>query len=342
MPNIITIQHLLSHQQEYCIVDVRTPAEFEKGHIPSAVNIPIFTNEERAIVGTLYVQQGKSVAIKKGLELVGPKMKWFIDSVEDVISKTHNKNLLVHCWRGGMRSASMAWLFELYGLQVSVLKGGYKYFRRHVLDTLEKQYPFIILGGFTGTGKTHILKQLRILGEPVIDLELLAGHKGSAFGWLGEPYQPTQEHFENMLAVELLYHNNVSRIWLEDESRRIGNVNIPLGLWNQMREVTLIVANVPVEQRIQNLLQDYSHFTTDELMDSLVRLRQRLGGAVSKEAEEALQQRNLTRVIELTLVYYDKYYTRSMEQREREKIKVINLTGTSVTENAEFLLKYVY
>ena len=340
MPNGILIHALLSNPEKYIVIDVRTPAEFAKGHLPNAMNIPIFTNEERIEVGTLYVQQGRTIAIKQGLDFVGPKMRSFIENVEQLMEESATKEILVYCWRGGMRSGSMAWLFEMYGFSVTVLKGGYKAFRRFTLQILEQPFPFIILGGYTGSGKTHILQQLHQHGESVIDLEKLAGHKGSAFGWLGEPYQPTQEHFDNTLTLELLRCAKAKRIWLEDESRRIGSVNIPMCIWNRMRESPLLVANITKEQRILNLLNDYDSFTTDELMDSLVRLRERLGGAASKEAEDALVKRNLRRVVEITLVYYDKFYRRSMEQRENSRVFTVDLQSGQHDVNAEEIIQF--
>jgi len=198
--------------RKHQVLDVRTPKEFEQGHIPGAINLPLFTNEERVIVGTIYKQQGRQPAILKGLELVGPKMKDIIETV----SKIENRGcFLLHCWRGGMRSSSVAWLLSIYGIKVYTLKGGYKFYRRNVLETFEAKKNIVVLGGKTGSAKTYILKKLEEKGEQVIDLEALAKHKGSSFGSLGETQPPSQEQFENLLADKLKSVSPEKICWIE-------------------------------------------------------------------------------------------------------------------------------
>src|SRR6476646_9398307 len=209
-----SLPEFLEKAKTTIVVDVRTPLEFEQGHIPGAVNIPIFTNEERVIVGTSYKQQGRQAAILLGFELTGPKWADFIRRAEELAP---DKKILVHCWRGGMRSGAMAWAFDLYGFDVGTLKGGYKAFRRAGIDAFSKPYPFVILSGSTGCAKTRTLQQMKALGEPVIDLEDLAQHQGSAFGSMGKLTQPSQEQFENLLGVELQKMDISKHIWLEDE-----------------------------------------------------------------------------------------------------------------------------
>ena len=159
------------------LIDVRSPAEFAKGHIPGAFNIPLFENQERSVVGLLYKNKGRQEAIKKGLEIVGPKMT---SMVEKAIAMAKDQEILVHCWRGGMRSASVAWLFEASDLKVSILNGGYKNYRTHLRENMLEGRGVTVLGGMTGSGKTNLLRALADFGEPVIDLEGLANHRGSA------------------------------------------------------------------------------------------------------------------------------------------------------------------
>ena len=215
------------------IIDVRSEIEFEKGHIPGAVNIPILNTEERKIVGTSFKQNGQKYAILKGLELSGPhlskRLKLAVKLAEN------SENIVVHCWRGGMRSAFFTYLMEFFGLKISVLIGGYKSYRKHVQETFDRPYSIAILGGMTGSGKTHILDELEKTTAFCIDLEKLARHRGSSFGALGMEAQPSQEQFENNLAQQLIKTGN-NTIWLEDESRTIGAKIIPEGIWNQMRE----------------------------------------------------------------------------------------------------------
>ena len=185
----LTIEEFVQKSENIPVIDVRTPAEYEMGHFVGAINIPIFTNEERAKVGTSYKKKGKQIAVIEGLEFVGVKLA---DFSRQALKIAKDNKLLIHCWRGGMRSASMAWLFETVGLEVYTLIGGYKAYRNHVFSTFDNIEKLTILGGSTGSGKTEILLNMREEGEQIIDLEGVAHHKGSAFGRLGEKYkQPT-------------------------------------------------------------------------------------------------------------------------------------------------------
>src|ERR1700722_20218290 len=215
----VLVQEFLELSKQHPVIDVRTPADCEHGHIPGAVNIPLFSNEERAIIGTIYKQEGKKPAMLKGMELVSPRFSEFVRTAETI---SNTGTLLVHCWRGGMRSGGMAWLFEWYGFKVYTLQSGYKAFRKMVLDTFIEPRSIKILAGRTGSGKTLILKEIEKLGKTIIDLEELAHHKGSAFGTLGEEPQPTQEMFENELAVSLWNIPASETIWLEDERQNNG------------------------------------------------------------------------------------------------------------------------
>ncbi|RYE06659.1 MAG: tRNA 2-selenouridine(34) synthase MnmH, partial [Sphingobacteriaceae bacterium] len=222
--------------KEVPLADVRTPAEFAQGHVPGAFNLPLFDNEERVKVGTTYKQQSREEAILLGFDLTGNKWSGFI---KDALKVSPQKKIAVHCWRGGMRSGAMAWALNLYGFEVYVIKGGYKNFRRWVLQQFENRYQLCVLGGMTGSGKTKILHQLKNLGEQVIDLEDLAQHQGSSYGTLGKLIQPTQEQFENNFALQLSTLNKNCRIWVEDESLTIGQRVIPNPFWHQMRNAVL-------------------------------------------------------------------------------------------------------
>lgn len=207
MPIVQTdIENFLKHSVGFPLIDVRSPSEYAHAHIPGAVSIPLFSDEERKIIGTAYKQQGREVAVNEGLDFFSKRLKQIQPEALKLFHKSEeNENpvFYIHCWRGGMRSGAVAWLLSLYGYKVVVLKGGYKSFRNWVLAQFEKEYSFKILGGFTGSGKTEVLNELAQLGEKTIDLEMLAHHKGSAFGSLGMPAQPSEEMFENKLAVSL-------------------------------------------------------------------------------------------------------------------------------------------
>jgi tRNA 2-selenouridine synthase len=220
------------------IVDVRSPSEFNSGHIPGAFNIPLFDDKERAAVGTKYKKEGRLPAILEGLKYSGPAMS---SKLEKALKIAQKGRIMVHCWRGGMRSEAMAWLFSLGGIETEVLEGGYKSYRHHILESLSVKRKMIVLGGMTGSSKTHILRYLKTSGQQVVDLEGLANHKGSAFGALGQPAQPSTEHFANILFNDLKQITEDLPVWIEDESRNIGSIFIPDGFYLNMQDSPSVI-----------------------------------------------------------------------------------------------------
>lgn len=311
------------------VLDVRSPSEYEKGHIPGAISFPLFSDEERKIVGTAYKQQSREIAIKLGLQFFGPKMVSMVEEAERIVHEHAKKNkskseragnrlvVLVHCWRGGMRSAGIAWLLDLYGFEVHTLNGGYKAYRNSVLQVFSQPFPFHMIGGCTGSGKTLLIQYLINKNDCAIDLEGLASHRGSAFGNLGMPAQPTQEMFENLLAAKLTTLLQVpdppAMIWLEDESQRIGNVNIPGGLFQQMRNSPLFFLDIPFEERLQQILKDYGSHSKEQIIATILRIRKRLGGLETKMAVQAMLEDDTQNCFRILLKYYDKYYLGSLE-----------------------------
>lgn len=335
MAQSIHIEQFLEAAQEQPIIDVRSPGEFEQGHIPGAHNIPLFDNDERATVGKIYKQQNRDKALKKGLEIVGPKMRDFVETTEG-IARDHQ--VLVHCWRGGMRSSSFGWLLETAGFDVNLLKDGYKAYRNFVLDQFEKPRPLIILGGYTGSGKTEILYELKRLGEPIIDLEGLANHKGSAFGHLGENDQPSGEQFQNELGIRWAFLSREQPVWLEDESRHVGARIIPKSVYEFMREAQVLFLDMPRALRVQRLIKDYASFNDEALADSVQRISKRLGGQRAKQALQALEEGDYAKVAELTLHYYDKAYEYGVNQRPPENVHRVTTDTIDPTANAQLLL----
>lgn len=326
----IDIEKFLALSQQFPVIDVRSPGEFVHAQIPGAYSLPLFTDEERKVVGTVYKQQSREAAIKIGLVYFGVKMKGMIEGVEGIIGNrqlaTGNnyplpiaRCLLVHCWRGGMRSGAVAWLLDMYGFKVYTLAGGYKAFRNWVLKKFEEDYPVKILGGYTGSGKTQVLQELRAKGHPVIDLEKIAHHKGSAFGAIGEEPQPTQEMFENLLAVEL-FHKSISSvkedIWLEDESQRIGRLMIPNHFWETMRNSPVYFLDIPFEERLTYLVSTYGNFDAGKLAESIERIQRRLGGLETKTALTFLSEGNTRECFSILLKYYDKLYHKGLYNRK--------------------------
>lgn len=318
------------------VVDVRTPAEFAQGHIPGAFNIPIFSNEERAIIGTIYKKNGKDDAVQKGLIFVGPKMHDFVVQAKKIAK---NNKILVHCWRGGMRSQSMVWLFKTAGLEAHSLLGGYKAYRMQNREILSTDVKMIVLGGYTGSGKTHILKEIAKLGEQVIDLEGIAHHKGSAFGHIGELPQPTTEQFENDLAAKWKELDFSRIIWVEDESKAIGRIFQPEVIYNRLRNTQLLFIDVPIELRVKNLVEDYTGIDAAALEDSLGKIIRRLGGNNYKIALEALHDGDYATVARISLSYYDKAYYYGMSLRDQNKVYQLTAPEESFAEIAKKLVQ---
>ena len=253
----LDIMTFLKKAKSIPVVDVRTPAEYTQGHIPTAHNIPLFSNDERRKIGKTYKYSGQEEAIIMGLEFAGARMKEMALHASEIATK---QQLLVHCWRGGMRSASMAWLFQTVGLKSLLLEGGYKSFRRHVLSSFESDFSFIVIGGLTGAGKSEVLRALKKGGEQVLDLEKLAHHKGSAFGGLGETAQCTNEQFENDIFWDLCRLDKNRIIWTEDESRTIGKNTLPGEIYKSIRSAPLVFLDVSFQNRIDRLVKNYAKF----------------------------------------------------------------------------------
>ncbi|MFB9842911.1 tRNA 2-selenouridine(34) synthase MnmH [Mucilaginibacter ginsenosidivorans] len=321
------------------VADVRTPAEFAQGHIPGAHNLPLFTNEERVQVGTTYKQQGREEAILLGFDLTGAKWSGFIKQALEIAPE---KKIGVHCWRGGMRSGAMAWALNLYGFDVYLLEGGYKKYRRWALDKFGEKYDLLILGGMTGSGKTHILRELKKAGEQVIDLEDLAQHQGSSYGTMNKLVQPTQEQFENELAWQLNGIDKTKSVWLEDESITIGKRFIPNGLWHQMRVAQMVDIKVPMQNRVGFLVDEYGSLDKGFLIECTQRIWKRLGPEQTKNAILAINEGRMADFIKIVLVYYDKTYRAGLNKRAGESIFTLDCKDNDARQNARDILANIH
>ncbi|NOY50500.1 MAG: tRNA 2-selenouridine(34) synthase MnmH [Chlorobi bacterium] len=337
MAEVIGIVDFLAKGKTFPVVDVRSPAEFENGHIPGAINIPIFSNEERAAVGINYKKNGKETAVIKGLEIVGPKLAAFVKQAKKIAPE---KTILIHCWRGGMRSASMAWLFGTAGFKVFTLEGGYKNYRRHTRSLFDKAEKLIVLGGYTGSGKTNVLKEMEKMGAQFLDLEGIGNHKGSAFGAIGQDPQPSSEQFENNLGKKIAEFNLKETIWLEDESRQVGRCSIPDNLYARMRETKLLKIIVPKKIREKRLVEEYGCFPKELLERSILNIERRLGGLRTKQSLEALENNDLLKVAEITLEYYDKAYLHGNAKRDKEKVYELEIDSDDPKKTAKLVLEY--
>ena len=325
------VEPFLELTESFPAVDVRSPSEFNAGHIPGAINIPLFNDEERVTVGTKYKEEGRIHAILEGLKHTAPGIS---SKLEQALKIAKDGKLLVYCWRGGMRSEAMAWLFSLGDIKTEILEGGYKSYRRHILEKLSEKRRIIILGGMTGSSKTHILRYLKESGHQVIDLEQLANHKGSAFGSLGQPPQPSTEQFANILFDEWKRKNWDIPLWIEDESRNIGLVFMPEGFYLNMQAAPAIILMMDVKTRLPRLLADYSSYPEESLVASIMRISKRLGGDNTRDAINAIKAGDLAKAIEISLLYYDKAYRFGLKKKSNKNMFYIEADSNDIEANA--------
>lgn len=303
------LQKLQTHQRP--LLDTRSPSEFAGGHIPGAVSFPLFSDDERALVGTTYKQEGNKQAIKAGLDIIGPKMRGFVEQAESL----NSTSLLMHCWRGGMRSQSLAWLLDLYGFEVEVLEGGYKAYRNALLDFFTRPLPLRVLSGPTGSMKTFILQEMQRQGAQVVDLEGLARHMGSSFGNVMCDGQPTTEQFQNDVFDAFLKLDTERPIWLEDESFNIGRVNLPEPLFHQKQHSPVLYIEVPRKRRIEVLVQQYGQLHPEQLEQATEGISRRLGGANTSRAITLIRAGRLSEATDIILQYYDAAYENARRKK---------------------------
>ncbi|MBL4752832.1 MAG: tRNA 2-selenouridine(34) synthase MnmH [Flavobacteriales bacterium] len=322
------------------VIDVRSPKEYRHGHIPSAINLPVFSDDERAVVGTLYKRKGKEAAIEKALAIVEPKREEMLEQVMR-LADSGKQEVLIHCWRGGMRSERFGEFLSEGGLNVKLLQGGYKAYRNAIHEALQQPWKLIILGGMTGTGKTDILSELKSNGHQVICLEGIANHRGSAFGRLGQEGQPTTEQFQNNLWEAWSSLDIDKPVILEDESQAIGSVRIPDELFADMRKSPVINVQLDIEQRAERLVLEYGRFDTSLLQKCVMNIARRLGHERAEKAIRDLEEGNLMEVAISTLRYYDKAYTFGLDKREKDSILLAKVTTGDAKANADTVGEHV-
>ena len=330
----LSIQELRS--QPGPLVDVRSPGEFAKGHWPGALNIPLFSDDERAAVGTTYKQQGRLPAVHLGLSITGPKLARHAQELEKIRDRGNPR---IYCWRGGMRSASMAWLAQQIDLCPVLLNGGYKSYRRWAQDQFMRPWPIRVLGGRTGTGKTDLLLAMERKGIAIVDLEGVAHHRGSSFGGLGLPPQPSTEHYENLLAEVLARHRIASAeaIWVEAESIQVGRCRIPKSFFDQMQQAPVLEIQRSLDERVKQLVTVYGHQGGDALAEATERISRRLGPQRTRQALEAISRSDWAEACRATLDYYDRCYDRELERSPLRNR--IDLDGLDPDQAADRLIR---
>lgn len=311
--HIIDLETALKRRAEGALfVDVRSPDEFAEATIPGAVNVPILDNQQRAEIGTLYKNEGTNVARMRGIDIVAPKIPQLINDICE-LRTNQLRPIVVFCWRGGLRSRAMTSFLQLAGLPAFQLRGGHKAFRRHVVDFFAQGTwgRMLVLRGLTGVGKTRLLNQLAAQGQPVIDLEGLANHRGSAFGGVGLGEQPGQKQFEALLWEQLQFAPADSWALTEGESRHIGKLLLPLRFFHSLQSETTLWVETSLENRIKIILEDYcvDQLPEEAFINPIQSLQRRLGIAEVENMLELLRQKNWHELVaELMLKYYDPLY----------------------------------
>ncbi|MFY0685820.1 MAG: tRNA 2-selenouridine(34) synthase MnmH [Cyclobacteriaceae bacterium] len=312
------------------LLDIRSPAEYLNGHISGAISFPLFQDDERTEIGTIYNQLGQKKAIKRGLEIVGPRMAEFISAAEAFDSNEFR----LHCWRGGMRSQSMGWLLEQYGFKVLLLTAGYKAFRNYQSSFYQQNINLKVITGYTGSKKTELLKALIAKGAQVIDLEGFANHPGSSFGNKLSLKQPTTEQFQNDVFHRFQKFDLSKPIWIEDESIRIGNVNLTETLYAKMEASDHIFIRVPKDERVAFLVESYGNIKRNQLKEATLGVAKKLGPQFTQTAIDFIDNDDLSSAAAILLKYYDERYQRSLNKKlnlikEDIELDVENVSNTA-------------
>jgi len=327
----VTAERFLNLAESIPVCDVRSPSEFNAGHIPGAINIPLFNDKERKSVGIIYKNEGRIPAILEGLKQSASSMS---QKLSQALGVAKNGKLLVHCWRGGMRSEAMAWLFSLGDVETEVLEGGYKSYRNYILENLCEKRKMIVLGGLTGSSKTHIIRYFKAIGQQIIDLEGLANHKGSAFGSLGQLPQPSTEQYANKLFDEWKQTDKNIPLWVEDESRNIGSVFIPDRFYENMQDTHAIILMMDTKLRLPRLMEEYSTYPAESLKESIFKISKRLGGDNTRDAINAVETGDYAKAIEITLSYYDKAYLFGLKKKHNKNLIYVETDSGDIETNA--------
>lgn len=336
----ISIEDLLSLKDtgELTIIDVRSPSEFKDATIPGSINIPFFSDEERAEVGTIYKQVNPQAAKDRGLEIVSAKLPAFIKEFKEL-----EGNKAVFCWRGGMRSRTSATVLSLMGIKAYRLNGGYRSYRNWVVERLETinwNPDALVLNGYTGSGKTTLLQRLHEANYPVIDLEGLANHRGSIFGQIGlEPNN--QKKFDALLIEDLLRLKHSPYVLIEGESRRIGKVTLPEFLLEKKDKGIQLIVDIPIEERVIHILDDYRPWEHEqECMEAFTRIKRRIHTPIANQIESDLISRNYSSAVRLLLeYYYDPLYDHTANQiPDNQKVRIkANNVDEAVTLIQDYL-----
>ena len=312
-------------------IDVRCPREYKKGHYTDAINIPIFSNDEYQKLGQIYRKEGDTVASQLGYKYALNSKSRILTSMKEL----NENNFIIYCARGGMRSKGFQAIVNQEGYRTFRIKKGYKEIREHVLNSFKEKRVVVIIAGSTGTGKTTIINKMKECGHNIIDLEKLANHRGSAFGDLGVSEQASQQQFENDLSYFWTQTDPGRNVFIESESRKIGKVSIPEGIWTQMIKALYLKIDMGIDRRVENLIKDYGEYPRSDLEKRIHQISRKLGGQNVKTAIDLLDSNSLHDLCKFLLEnYYDKMYRVAYNRRDskKEEIKVTKETNEQVIE----------
>jgi len=338
MVETVELDRFLELKERMIPLDVRSPVEFGHSHVPGSVNVPLFSDDERAAIGWTYKHKGQREAVLLGESYAQPKIPRYLEEAE---KHSADGAVLVLCARGGMRSGRFSDFLSDHGFSVFRLEGGYKSYRRHVLESFREPLTLVILAGKTGCGKTEILEFLTGRDEQVLDMEALAGHKGSAFGSIGSGEQPSTEFFENSLFEKIRTFRRDRRIWVEDESLNIGKIFLPEEFYDQMKASPQVMVQMDREIRISRLCRDYGQSGSEPLKEGMAKIRKRLGMEQYTKALEALDTGIPAEAASIVLHYYDKCYDYSMELKNRRTLFRIDSNDGDTAAAGERILDLI-
>jgi len=320
----VDLSEFLSLRNSLPVIDVRSEGEYAEGHIINAINLPILNNTERKAVGTDYKQKGQKEAIMTGFRLIGPRLPEILENAEKLAS---DKELLVHCWRGGMRSNYFCQFVSMARIKARSLEGGYKTYRQKALESFKLPLKLRVIGGTTGSGKSDVLRALAAKGEQIIDLENLANHKGSVFGGLMMPKQPTTEQFQNNLFEAIIKLDLDRTIWIEDESLSIGRIFLPKDFWATMSSGPVVEIEVERGKRIERLVNEYGPADRNEFLELMGKITKRLGGQNYNAAKEKLLEGDMYSTVDILLRYYDKAYQFGLDNKKNRIVEKFTWDG---------------